>query len=42
VGGGAVLFAANSQLTSYDDQTGQVRWTEALRGPWIQLDPSSM
>jgi outer membrane protein assembly factor BamB len=42
VGGGAVLFAANSQLTSYDDQTGQVRWTEALRGHWIQLDPSSM
>jgi outer membrane protein assembly factor BamB len=30
VGGGAVLFAANSQLTSYDDRTGQVRWTEAL------------
>jgi outer membrane protein assembly factor BamB len=30
VGGGAVLYAANSQLTSYDDRTGQVRWTEAL------------
>jgi outer membrane protein assembly factor BamB len=33
VGGGAVVFAANSQLTSYDDRTGQVRWTEALAGP---------
>ena len=36
VGGGAVLFAgtvgaANSSLTSYDDRTGQVRWTEALK-----------
>jgi outer membrane protein assembly factor BamB len=41
VGGGAVLFAANSQLTSYDDRTGQVRWTEALL-PWIQLYSSSM
>ena len=35
VGGGAVLFNANSQLTAYDDRTGQVRWTEALK-PWIQ------
>src|ERR1700685_3887127 len=41
VGGGAVLFAggadgdANSSLTSYDDRTGQVRWTEAL-SLWIQ------
>ena len=32
VGGGAVLFAADSQLTSYDDRTGQVRWNEALSG----------
>jgi outer membrane protein assembly factor BamB len=38
--GGAVLFSANSQLTSYDDRTGQVRWTEALR-PWTELDPGS-
>jgi outer membrane protein assembly factor BamB len=30
VAGGAVLFAANSQLTSYNDRTGQVRWTEPL------------
>jgi outer membrane protein assembly factor BamB len=30
VGGGAVLFAANTQLTSYDDRTGLVRWTEAV------------
>jgi len=30
VAGGAVLFAANTQLTSYDDRTGQIRWTEAL------------
>jgi outer membrane protein assembly factor BamB len=36
VGGGALVFAggadgdANSSLTSYDDRTGQVRWTEAL------------
>jgi PQQ-like domain len=30
VGGGAVLFAASSQLTSYDDRTGQIRWTEVL------------
>jgi len=30
VGGGAVLYDANSQLTSYDDRTGQIRWTEAL------------
>jgi len=41
MGGGAVLIAANGQLTSYHDRTGQVRWTEALR-PWIQLDSSSM
>jgi outer membrane protein assembly factor BamB len=38
--GGAVLFAGNSQLTSYDDRTGQVRWTEALR-PWTELDEGS-
>jgi outer membrane protein assembly factor BamB len=37
VRGGAVLFFggaygdANSSLTSYDDRTGQVRWTEALK-----------
>jgi outer membrane protein assembly factor BamB len=37
-GGGAVLFAANSQLTSYDDRTGQVRWTTALR-PWMWVEP---
>jgi outer membrane protein assembly factor BamB len=35
VGGGAVLFTANSQLTSYDDRTGRVRWAEALK-PWLQ------
>ncbi len=44
VGGGAVLFAggadgdANSSLTSYDDQTGHVRWTEALK-PGIDTQP---
>jgi outer membrane protein assembly factor BamB len=44
VGGGAVLFAggadgdANSSLTSYDDRTGQVRWTEALK-PGIDTQP---
>lgn len=27
---GMVLFAVNGRLTSYDDQTGHVRWTEAL------------
>jgi outer membrane protein assembly factor BamB len=37
VRGGAVLFAGgadddpDSSLTSYDDRTGQVRWTEALK-----------
>jgi outer membrane protein assembly factor BamB len=42
--GGAVLFAggadgdANSSLTSYDDRTGQVRWTEALK-PGIDTQP---
>jgi outer membrane protein assembly factor BamB len=30
VSGGAVLLAANGRLTSYDDQTGKVRWTNAL------------
>jgi len=30
VAGGAVLFAVNGQLTSYDDRTGQIRWTDAL------------
>jgi outer membrane protein assembly factor BamB len=30
VGGGAVLIAVNSQLTSYDDRTGQVRWADTL------------
>jgi outer membrane protein assembly factor BamB len=30
VADGAVLVAANGRLTSYDDRTGQVRWTEAL------------
>jgi outer membrane protein assembly factor BamB len=29
--GGAVLFAVNGHLTSYDDRTGQIRWTDALR-----------
>jgi outer membrane protein assembly factor BamB len=29
-GGGAVLIAVNGQLTSYDDRTGQLRWTDAL------------
>jgi outer membrane protein assembly factor BamB len=33
VGGGAVLFAENSPLTSYDDRTGHVRWTDALTAP---------
>jgi PQQ-like domain len=28
---GMVLLAVNGRLTSYDDRTGQVRWTEALR-----------
>jgi outer membrane protein assembly factor BamB len=28
-GDGAVLFDVNGQLTSYDDRTGQIRWTEA-------------
>jgi outer membrane protein assembly factor BamB len=30
VAGGAVLVAVDGRLTSYDDRTGQVRWTEAL------------
>jgi outer membrane protein assembly factor BamB len=38
VGGGTVVFAENSQLTSYDDRTGQIRWTKALR-PGISLGP---
>jgi outer membrane protein assembly factor BamB len=45
VGGGAVLFAANSQLTSYDDQTGRIRWTDALSAPPRAYDfvwPSSL
>jgi outer membrane protein assembly factor BamB len=29
VGDGAVLFDVNGQLTSYDDRTGRIRWTEA-------------
>jgi outer membrane protein assembly factor BamB len=33
VGGGAVLFVVNGQLTSYDDRTGQIRWTDALTMP---------
>jgi outer membrane protein assembly factor BamB len=33
VGGGAVLFNDGGRLTSYDDRTGQVRWTEALSDP---------
>jgi PQQ-like domain len=34
------VLARSFQLTSYDDRTGQVRWTEALR-PWTELDPGS-
>jgi hypothetical protein len=30
VANGTLLVAVNGRLTSYDDQTGQVRWTEAL------------
>jgi outer membrane protein assembly factor BamB len=30
VADGAVLFAVNGKLTSYDDRTGQIRWTDAL------------
>ena len=30
VAGGAVLVAVNGRLTSYDDQTGQVRWADTL------------
>ena len=30
VGDGAVLFDVNGQLTCYDDQTGRIRWTDAL------------
>jgi outer membrane protein assembly factor BamB len=29
VADGAVLFDVNGQLTSYDDRTGRIRWTEA-------------
>jgi outer membrane protein assembly factor BamB len=39
MGGDAVLLAANSQLTSYDDRTGRVLWTAVLR-PWMWVDPS--
>jgi outer membrane protein assembly factor BamB len=31
VSGASVLAAGSGWLTSYDDQTGKVRWTEALR-----------
>lgn len=31
VAGDSVLVAANGRLTSYDDRTGQVRWTDELR-----------
>jgi len=31
VSGASVLVAGSGWLTSYDDQTGKVRWTEALR-----------
>jgi outer membrane protein assembly factor BamB len=31
VSGGSVLTAGSGWLTSYDDKTGKVRWTEALR-----------
>jgi outer membrane protein assembly factor BamB len=30
--GGAVLLAVNGELTSYDDRTGQIRWTD-MPGP---------
>jgi outer membrane protein assembly factor BamB len=30
VAGGAVLLGRNGKLTSYDDRTGQIRWTDAL------------
>jgi len=30
VAGGAVLLAVFGQLTSYDDRTGRIRWTDAL------------
>jgi outer membrane protein assembly factor BamB len=30
VAGGALLVAVNGRLTSYDDQTGQVRWADTL------------
>ena len=30
VAGGAVLFAVNGKLTSYDDRTGQILWTDSL------------
>jgi outer membrane protein assembly factor BamB len=28
---GAVLFVVNGELTSYDDRTGQIRWTDTLQ-----------
>jgi hypothetical protein len=34
LGGGAVLLASNNQLTSYDDRTGRVRWTETVVSPF--------
>src|SRR5207244_11857783 len=40
VGAGTVVFAENSQLTSYNDRTGQVRWTEALDRKSTRLNSS--
>jgi outer membrane protein assembly factor BamB len=37
VAGDALLVSVDGQLSSYDDRTGQLRWTDSL--PNIQLEP---
>jgi outer membrane protein assembly factor BamB len=39
VTGASVLAAGNGRLTSYDDQTGKVRWTEALTPIQLAASP---
>jgi len=42
VSGASVLVARNGRLTSYDDQTGKVRWTEALAPIQLATSPGEL
>jgi outer membrane protein assembly factor BamB len=42
VSGTSVLVAGNGRLTSYDDQTGKVRWTEALTPIQLAATPGEL